>query len=394
MLNINRAILFLLLFYFSRQAIAIAIAEEFTFKQAIAPRTLVFPKDHASHSGFQTEWWYVTGNVQDSSGHEFGYQFTIFRRAIDPRNATERGRTSAWAVSDLFVGHLAISDIASKQFISKEEAKRGVLSLAGATDSESVITNPSPPLSVWLGNWKMLRTENGWTLKAEYGEIGLDLILVETLKPIAHGRPGEEGLSHKGPRPGQASYYYSVPQLSTSGTLSLNGITYRISKGHSWMDHEFGSNQLSPDQAGWDWFSIQFNDGRALMLYILRNKDGSIEPRSSGTWIDKNGKSIFLPLDEIKIKGGRTWTSPFSNGRYTLEWHIELPKLGIALDIAAAQDDQEVKAAKMTQISYYEGAIHVNGQAGGEAVSGDGYLEITGAPGQKGASGRGLGGMF
>ena len=368
-------------------------ASEPPFKQAIEPRTLVFPQDHASHAGFQTEWWYVTGNLKDDSGREFGYQFTIFRRAISPRSATERGRGSGWAISDLYVGHLAISDIGGSQFISAEDHKRGVLDLAGATD---VSENSTKPIRVWLGNWEMLRSESdkGWRIKAASGEIALNLALSETLPPVAHGRPGEEGLSHKGEKPGQASYYYSVPQLKTTGELSFKGREYKIVSGRSWMDHEFGSNQLSASQAGWDWFSVQLNDGSAFMLYGLRNVDGTIEPRSSGTWIDKTGKAAYVPISEVKMQRGRDWTSPVSNGKYTLEWRIELPKLGVVLDLKAAQDDQEVRAARFTGVSYYEGAIRVEGKVGAESVNGAGYLEITGAPGQKAAGERGLGGML
>ena len=385
--------------------------EAAAFKQAIEPRTLQFPQDHASHPGFQTEWWYFTGNLKDEAGREFGYQFTIFRRAVSPQPAVERGRTSAWAIEDVYVGHLAISDVGGKTFRFQEEARRGVLDVAGATTNEP---HPRPlPASqggekgeaagagrprsmdgirVWMGKWEMLRTEHGFALKAESSGLALQLELDETMAPVCHGRPGEEGLSRKGPQPGQASYYYSIPQLKTRGTIMLNGSTMKIASGVSWMDHEFGSNQLSADQAGWDWFSIQLNDGSALMLYMLRNKDGSLEPNSSGTWVDASGKATYLPLGAIKLTHGRTWKSAFSGGEYTLGWKIELPAQKVVLNLDAAQDDQEVRAAKTSRVSYYEGAVRVSGSAGEKAVSGNGYLEITGAPGQKET--RSLGGLL
>lgn len=369
---------------------------EAQFKQAIEPRTLQFPQDHASHPGFQTEWWYFTGNLKDDGGREFGYQFTIFRRAVSAQSASERGRTSAWAVDDVYIGHLAISDIGGKTFHFQEEARRGVMDIAGATTP-----HPRPlPASqggengarVWMGSWEMLRTEKGFSLKAESKGVALKLELNETMAPVCHGRPGEEGLSRKGPRPGQASYYYSIPQMKTAGSLALNGKTFAIKSGVSWMDHEFGSNQLSAEQAGWDWFSIQLDDGSALMLYMLRNKDGSLEPNSSGTWIDASGKATYLPLDAIKLTRGRKWRSEFSGGEYTLGWQIELPAQKVSLSVDAAQDDQEVRAAKTSRVSYYEGAVRVSGSVGEKKVGGSGYLEITGAPGQK-ASGD-LGGML
>ncbi len=371
-------------------------AGETAFKQAIEPRRLIFPRDHASHAGFQTEWWYVTGNVQDESGGAFGYQFTIFRRAMSPRAAAERGRKSAWAIDDIYLGHLAVSDPQGRKFHFDERAQRGVLGLAGATDAAEfdAAGAAAPAPRVWLGSWEMLRTRDGWNLRASGAGMELDFELTETLAPVCHGRPGEEGLSRKGPRPGQASYYYSVPQLKTRGTLKANGHTHKIASGRSWMDHEFGSNQLVESQAGWDWFSVQLDGGGALMLYLLRNQDGSLEPSSSGTWIAADGSARHIALQDVSAQPGRVWSSPFSGGRYAVEWRVEIPKFGISLEIQAAQDDQEVKTAKLSRISYYEGAISVRGTINGAAVKGDGYLEITGAPGQKTGAGRGLGGVL
>ena len=346
------------------------------FKQAIEPRTLHFPDDHGSHAGYETEWWYVTGNLTDASGHEFGYQFTLFRRAADVKSAKERGRTSVWAPSDFYLGHLAISDVTAKQFSFEEDLLRGAAGLAGATEAGA---NTKDPIKVWLREWNMTRTGNGWTLSAAQGDIALDLTLTETLQPVLHGRPGEEGLSHKGAKPGQASYYYSVPQLTTTGSLSIKKTAYAVT-GKSWMDHEFGSNQLSADQAGWEWFAIELTDGSTLMLYQLRNRDGTLEPASSGTWIDARGHSTHLPAASFKTTPGRIWISPKTQRKYALDWHVEIPDRQIALDVRAAQDDQEVRSLKTAGISYYEGAVHVSGTVAGKNASGTGYLEITGAP--------------
>ena len=370
------------------------IAEDSAFKQAIEPRTLVFPQDHASHAGYQTEWWYVTGNVRDAEGHDYGYQFTIFRRAMDPKTAAERGRSSDWAPTDFYLGHLAISDIGSKAFYFEEDLLRGAAGLAGATDVAAF--KPSEPIRVWLRDWELVRTEHGWTIKAARGDIALDLTLIESLAPVTHGRPGEEGLSHKGPLPGQASYYYSVPQLKTTGTMTIGKKTVTVKDGVSWMDHEFGSNQLSKDQAGWEWFAVELEDGSALMLYILRKADGSIEPASSGTWTSPDGKSVHLPLEAIKATPLNSWTSPKTARRYTLAWRIELPGRDTSLELRTQQDDQEVRSQKTAGISYYEGAVNVSGTISGKSVTGRGYLEITGAPGGANAheNSGGLGGRL
>lgn len=363
------------------------------FQRAVEPRTFQFPQDHGSHAGFQTEWWYVTGNVKDASGRSFGYQFTIFRRAVDAQNSEQRGRKSAWAMSDFYVGHAAISDIASGEFYCDEIYGRGSANVSGATNA-TAIKDATTPSRVWLSDWEIARAGNNWSVKARFGSHALDLQLTETVAPFLNGKAGEEGLSRKGPNAGQASYYYSVPGLETRGTLTVNGTKHAVSSGRSWLDREWGSNQLSKNQAGWDWFAMQFDDGSALMLYVLRNLDGSIEAASSGTFVAKDGTRTHLALADLQFKRGRTWKSPHSGGVYTLEWAIEIPRVQLSVKVEAAQNDQEIKSARFSKIFYYEGAIKLRGTRAGKALEGDGYLEITGAPGLEGGATRGLGGVL
>jgi len=372
-------------------------AEDAPFKQAIQPLAFSFPADHASHAGYQTEWWYVTGNVKDEKGREFGYQFTIFRRSLSPKSANERGRTSAWAASDFYLLHLAISDIEGNKHVDFESLERGALGVAGATDVSSLLkerpqhshfpeVKPMPKgtlepyVSVWMNNASFALYRNGWLLKAASPRIGFELELSESDEksiPITlHGKRDEEGLSRKGPNSGQASYYYSIPRLNTTGVLTLDGKRYGIKSGMSWMDHEFGSNQLSADQAGWEWFAIQLDDGCEYMLYVLRNKDGSIEPNSSGTWTDINGCYAYFKIDGSNLAPGRIWKSPHSGAEYPLEWTLQLPNA--ELRIKPAMDDQEFHSEQGAKMNYYEGAIRVEGTNLGKPVKGTGYLEITG----------------
>ncbi len=373
--------------------------DEPPFKQAIKPIAFSFPADHASHAGYQTEWWYFTGNLKDEKGHEFGYQFTIFRRAMAPKDAKERGRKSAWAADDFYLLHLAISDIDGKAHADYESLERGALGIAGATDVSELLKErhdvnlpdhkmidypkdkPEPFVRVWTKEAELNRFRNGWQLKASSARIGLDFDLSETSQKLSqivlHGDRQEIGLSRKGPKPGQASYYYSVPRLETKGTLTLDGAKYQIARGLSWMDHEFGSNQLSPDQAGWEWFSIQLDNGIEIMLYVLRNKDGSIEPSSSGTWIDQQvGRAGYFKVEPAMLKPGRTWKSLQSGAEYPVEWTLKLPKA--ELHLKTALDDQEFHSKQGAGMNYYEGAIRVEGTFGKQSVKGEGYLEITG----------------
>ena len=368
------------------------------FKQAIDPLAFTFPADHASHAGYQTEWWYVTGNVTDETGREFGFQFTIFRRALSSKDATERGRTSAWAANDFYLLHLAISDIKANVHADYESLERGALGVAGATDVSTLLKvrrkreqlepqkneDPSvatePVARVWTSAASFDRVRNGWKIKATSPRIGMDLDLKET-QPFndfvaLHGKYKEEGLSRKGPLPGQASYYYSVPGLDTSGSLTLDGKKYSITAGRAWMDHEFGSNQLSAEQAGWEWFSIQLDDGWSFMFYVLRKKDGSIEPNSAGTWIDHAGCYHPIASSEFSATPGRVWKSPHSGAEYPVEWTLKWAQ--VELTIKPAMDDQEFHSEQGAKMNYYEGAIRVSGTREGKPVHGTGYLEITG----------------
>jgi predicted secreted hydrolase len=355
----------------------LAAEEPAAFKQALDPRAFSFPADHASHAGYQTEWWYVTGNAYDAAGRAFGWQFTIFRRALDPRDAAARGRTSAWAANDFYLLHLAVSDISGGRYVHEQALERGVLNAAGATDVSTVKTT-SDPIAVWMKSARFERTAQGWALHASVEDCAFDFDLRETAAPVLHGLKNEEGLSRKGPRPGQASYYYSVPFLKTTGTLTLAGQRFAIASGNAWMDHEFGSNQLSVEQTGWNWYALQLDDGHALMLYVLRNKDGTVEPRSSGTWIDTAGRATHLALTDFTLTPGRTWHSAATGADYALDWTVAIPSQKTTLNVRAALDDQEFRSKESGGMHYYEGAVRVTGSVGDKAVKGDGYLEITG----------------
>jgi len=80
--------------------------------------------------------------------------------------------------------------------------------------------------------------------------------------------------------------------MQTEGALTIDGKKAKV-RGLTWMDHEFGSNQLHEDQVGWDWFSIQLDNQTELMLYLMRRKDGSTDPYSSGTLVKADGTIVL-----------------------------------------------------------------------------------------------------
>jgi len=331
------------------------------FQRAEGPRVWSFPEDFGPHPDYQTEWWYYTGNLESEGGERFGYQLTIFRRAVLPE--IERAeRESDLATEQIYMGHFAISDVNAGEHYAFERFMRGAAGLAGAQ---------AEPYQIWLENWQIEEIAGGqYRLTAKQGEIALDLILEDLKGPILHGNGG---YSQKGPEEGDASYYYSQTRLETSGSLQTPRGNFRVS-GLSWKDHEFSTSALSAGQVGWDWFSIQLNDGSELMVFQIRRSDGGVDPFSSGTWIDPKGELIHLERNDFEIKVEDSWTSPHSGAEYPSQWTINIARLDSSLAIAPLLADQEMNLS----YDYWEGAVEIGGTVRGVSISGSGYVELTG----------------
>ena len=330
------------------------------FARALSPHLFHFPKDHGPHPEFQTEWWYFTGNLETSQGRRFGYQLTFFRMALAPGAPA---RPSRWGADQVYMAHCAVTDVNGKRFIFAERFSRAALGLAGAGGD---------PFAVWLEDWSARETSpSPWSLKliAAEGGATLDLELA-SLKPVVLN--GEKGLSRKGGAPGNASYYYSIPRLATRGELTLGGERFQVS-GLSWLDREWGTSALAGDQAGWDWFALQLGDGRDLMFYRLRKKDGSADPFSGGTLTAADGSSRRLSAAEVRLSVVEWWTSPASGTRYPSRWRLSIPGEGIDLEVLPRLAGQEL----LGSFRYWEGAVSVKGM-GTSALAGSGYLEMTG----------------
>lgn len=341
---------------------AVAAEGRGPWKEASPDRAVVLPADHASHPDYKLEWWYYTGNLDAASGQRFGYQLTFFRIGVDPAPASP----SRWAVRDLFMTHLALTDVTGRTYRFTERMNRAGPGWAGASPTA---------YRVWNEDWSASRGAGGvHHLAARSDAFGLDLSLDENRPAVLHG---DHGYSRKGASPANASHYYSLTRMPTTGTITVAGRALAVT-GQSWMDHEFGTSFLEPDQVGWDWFSIQLEDGRDLMIFQLRRKDGSIDPRSSGTLVERNGTAVPITLASgFRLDPGRSWTSPASGARYPVAWTVHLPGAALELQVTAAVDDQELRAAQGSGITYWEGAIDVSGRG----VKGRGYLEMTGYAG-------------
>jgi len=337
-------------------------SEELTgYDRAFAPRLLEFPRDHASHPQFKTEWWYFTGNLADAQDRPFGFQLTFFRFALAP---SERQSESAWGTRQAWMGHLAVTDAANGEFIHAERFSRDGLALAG---------NSAEPFRLWVEDWSATATGPApfpLRLLASMEGAELDLTLTAGRTPVAHG---ERGLDRKGPEAGNASYYYSMPRMAAQGELRI-GEARHVVTGSAWMDREWSTNALSPELAGWDWLSLELSDGRDLMLYRLRTTAGDASPFSSGTIIGADGSVTRLERDDFLLEALEHWTSTVTGARYPVRWNVELPGQNLRLDVAPLIPNQEMNLA----VRYWEGAIAAQGSIDGETVTGRGYLELTG----------------
>jgi len=335
--------------------------------QAQSDRNLEFPRDHWSHPDYRIEWWYYTGNLEGERGQRFGYQLTFFRVGVNrvPSNP------SVWSVRDLYMAHLAVTDIDGGRHFVSERLNRAGVSWAGARTDR---------LEVWNEDWRLEERDGNHVLRAvsSDGAFGVDLLLHATQRPVLHGR---DGFSQKGLQAGNASHYYSLTRMETTGEIQLGRESVSVS-GLSWMDHEFGTTFLEPSQQGWDWFSLQLEDGTDLMVYMLRQQDGASDSHSSGTLVLPNAQPMILGATDVVLTPGRTWVSPSSGARYPVEWRIQVPSQDLYLEVSAAVDGQELHTEQSTGVTYWEGAVLAEGMRAGQPVRGRGFLEMTGYSGR------------
>ena len=336
------------------------------FRLALPGYPYLFPRDHGSHDEFRTEWWYYTGHLLSEKGRRFGYQLTFFRRGV--AQDQDQPNPSRWAIRHLYFAHFALTDVDAAQFRYAEKLSRAALGKAGAE---------SGGLRVWIDRWVAetdVTDNRKHHLKASTDGFTIDLHLSPEKAPTIHGH---DGISRKGNQPGQASHYYSVTRLATQGAIIVNGERLAV-QGLSWMDHEFGSTDLGEGQVGWDWFSVQLDDRSELMFYVLRRADGTSDAVSSGTFLSSEGRSQHLSRDDVRIGVLDHWTSHASAAQYPSRWRISVPSLDLALTLSPLLADQELVTRKSTHVTYWEGAVAVAGTRGGSAVSGHGYVELTG----------------
>jgi len=333
------------------------------FAQAGGARTFSFPADHGPHEQYRQEWWYTSGNLEGADQQRFGFELTFFRFALAPP-AAAAPQASAWRAREIYMAHFAITDAARARFRFAQKLARGALGLAGAEGN---------PLHVWLEDCSLAadpEDQQRWHLAARGAGYELELTLRLAAPPVLNGA---NGLSVKSSAPGDASYYYSLPRVSASGTLTRDAGPPQPVSGLVWVDREWGSGALGAGQVGWDWFALQLDDGSALMFYALRDADGGRDAHSGGTFTDAAGGAHALGHDALAIEVTRSWVSPRGD-RYPGGWHLRAAALQLDLTLAPLLPDQELSGPPR----YWEGAVAVRGQRAGRALNGRGYVELVG----------------
>ena len=338
----------------------------FTYKLALPGRKITFPADHYSHPDYKTEWWYYTGHLEGSSGKRYGYQVTFFRFGLRER---QKATQQMPLFTDLYMAHFALSDINNRKFFFRERINRGYDNRAGAATDR---------YRVWNENWSVQGSDKTHTIHVEDRNASLNLTLTSMKAPVLHG---DNGLSQKAEGAGRASYYYSLTRLATEGEITVGGTKEKV-RGLSWMDHEFGSNELAENQVGWDWFSMQLGDNTELMLYLMRRKDESVDPYSSGTLVAKDGRTRHLELNDFRVDVLDRWKSPESGATYPLKWKVTVPAEDLTLEIQPEFPNQELITNRSTRVTYWEGAVRISGMRRGQPIAGAGYVEMTGYSGR------------
>ena len=351
---------------------------------ALPARALQFPRDYGSHPELQTEWWYITGQLQANS-QPWGFQITFFRSRVPTTQALQ----SPLAARQLLFAHAALSDLRQGRMLHDQRMARAGLGLAEASESDT---------HVHIGNWSLRREPiafgkpefegSRYLIEAPGKDFALHL-QCDTRQPVL--LQGKDGLSRKGPDAEQASYYYSQPQMVVRGHISVQGqrLEIQASDGNSlsllnraWLDHESSAALLHREAEGWDWLGMNLQDGSALTAFQLRRPDGSAlwtggswrsPPAAGQAWTSRSftqGELRFTPL--------RHWTSPLSKARYPTAWKLDTPEG--AFEVRALADNQELDSRASTGAIYWEGLselrrLRVDGSS--EPV-GRGYLEMTG----------------
>lgn len=337
------------------------------FLRATEPPSLEFPRDHGPHRGFRTEWWYWTGNLTSPTGHRFGMQLVFFRQALA---ADPPARDASLAAGEMILAHAAVTDVDGKRFHHAERMTRAAGRLGGVQGPDA-----EQAFRVWAADWSAQAATGGdgflpTVLQAADRDFAFEL----TVRP---GKPlvlqGEAGLSRKSAAVGNASIYYSMTRLPIDGRIRVDAVDHDV-RGEAWLDREWSTSALGQDQVGWDWFSLQLDDGSELMWYSLRRRDGTPDIWSRGLLVAADGAATRLDPARVRAEPSGRWTASDGGATYPTAWRLVGDDPSFELTVTPRLPDQELR----TLVRYWEGSVEVRGTRAGKAVQGLGYLEMTG----------------
>ncbi len=344
------------------------LANAQTWQIALPGYQYEFPRDYFNHPDYRTEWWYYTGNLKTADGHRYGFELTFFRQGIDLTPQAAQSQDPIWRPDQIYLAHLALSDLGAGHFFHTSRLNRAGPGLAGVSLGQR---------REWNGNWQVLWTDlssGRQQLQAICDQFKLTLALTPAKPPVVNGK---DGVSRKGPEPAQTSHYFSFTRIEAHGDIYKDGKRAALS-GLAWMDHEFFTGPSRTDLAGWDWFAIQLENDEELMLYRLRLKSGGISPYSSGTFVDSSGTAHFLDASEFSLSPSEKWRSSASGASYPANWTISVPSLDLRLSEWTDLKNQELFDENGLTPTYWEGAVSYAGAMQGKPLTGVGYLEMTG----------------
>ena len=339
------------------------------FLSVEGPCNFTFPADHGPHPGYRTEWWYYTGNLECDAQKHYGFQLTFFRIQTSPTCQSDDwpDRPSAWRTNQIYFGHAALTDVATRQHYQAEEAARNALGMSGVVQEQDRTT-------LFIKNWQAVVQPREHRLSAQAPDFGIELKLTPLKTAVSHG---QDGYSRKGSSPQRASCYYSFTRLATEGRIRIGDAKIQV-QGVSWMDHEYSTAPLEPGIVGWDWFSLQLTDQTELMMFLLRKADGTHHPASSGTMVNDRGDIQHIGNDQFSIQVDEHWRSPATQARYPSRWNIRIPAFELNLDVQPSVADQEMQTQATTGVTYWEGGIVAVGTRQGRPIRAKGYVEMTG----------------
>lgn len=329
--------------------------EAAAFTQVVPGKRFVFPEDHGPHAGFRIEWWYLTANLKDAQGHDFGVQWTLFRSAL--KAGAEQ---PDWGSQTIWMGHAAVTS--ADQHYAVERYARGGVGQAGVS---------AVPFKAWIDDWSFASQSSASPSSTDNALADMQLhargpnfsyqLHLTSRRPLV--LQGDQGFSQKSEQ-GQASYYYSQPFFQSSGSLEIDGKTWQVS-GPAWLDREWSSQPLTANQTGWDWFSVHLDSGEQVMLYRMRQKDG--EPYLTGTWITADGQTQVLKGADIQLTPQSM--TEVAGRKMPTQWQVKIPSKNLDITTTALNPN----AWMNLRIPYWEGPVKVGG-----SQAGTGYLEMTG----------------